>query len=75
MSPSRYELQIPTARRAECLQLLAEWDLLDSWNDVQVQQLTLRLYSLISDLTRPRILDVRGGEAAAKLLRGALGAN
>lgn len=73
MSPSPYELQIPTARRAECLQLLAAWDQRDPWNDVAVGKLTAQLYALINDLTKPRLLDVRGGEAAAKLLRGALG--
>ena len=36
---------------------------------------TAQLYALIRDLTQPRILDVTGGEAAAKLIRGALGAS
>ncbi len=75
MSPSPYELTIPPVRRAQCRVLLAAWDQRDPWNDVQVQSLTGQLLALISELTAPRILNVRGDEAAAKLLRGALGAD
>ena len=75
MPRSPFELTIPSAQRRECLQLLAAWDARDPWNDVAVQLLTGQLLTLIADLTKPRILDVRGGESAAKMLRGALGAN
>ena len=75
LSRSPFELTIPSARRRECLQLLATWDARDPWNDVAVHKLTSRFYALIADLTKPRVLVVRGGEAAAELLRGALGAN
>ena len=74
MPRSPYELTIPSAQRRECLQLLATWDARDPWNDVAVQRLTGQLLTLIGDLTKPRILDIRGGEAAAKLLRLVLGA-
>jgi hypothetical protein len=69
---SEYELTVADSRRVECLALLRAWDERDPWNDVHVQNLTLQLYALINDLARPRLLYVRGGEAAAKLLRGAL---
>lgn len=74
MSRSPFELTVPVARRRECLQLLTTWDARDPWNDVAVQKLTAQLLTLIGDLTKPRILDIRGGKAAAKMLRGALGA-
>ena len=75
MTRSPYELKIPAARRIECLELLAAWDAHNRWDDVAVQRLANQLYALITELTKPRILDVRGGEEAAKLLRGALGAS
>lgn len=74
MPRSPIELTIPAARRRECLQPLATWDARDPWNDGAVYKLTSRLYALIADLAKPWILYVRGGEAAAKMLRGALGA-
>lgn len=75
MPRSPIELTIPAARRRECLQLVASWNARDPWNDVAVQKLTAQLYALIAEITKPRILDARGGEAAAKILREALGSS
>lgn len=62
------------ARCIECLALLAAWDERDPWEDVAVQKLTTKPYALSTYLTKPRIVDVRGGEVEATLLRKALGA-
>lgn len=70
--PLTFGLKIPIGRCIEWLQLPATWDARNPWNDVAVQKLTAWLYALIADLTKPRILDFRGGEAAAKMPRGAL---
>lgn len=67
-----YALSIPTARRTECLHLLARCDAHGLWDASAVRPYEQHLIALVYCLAAPRIRDVRGGEAAAKMLPVAL---
>jgi hypothetical protein len=71
--PSPLTISVPADRNAECVTLLATWEAADPWDAAAVARLTTQLLALFTEITKPRILHVRGGEATAKLLRGVMG--
>ena len=66
---------VASEQRAQVEMILALWGNRAPWNATAAQLLKDRLIKLIYTIAAPRIPDVRSGEAAATLLRGALGAS